>query len=61
MESLDPLAYTASVSKQSGMLGQAALALHIELPLLARTTHRDAYATVLADFLIQSAGLLLPR
>jgi hypothetical protein len=27
---------------------------------VARTTHREAYTTVLADFLIQSAALLLP-
>lgn len=59
MESLDPLWYTASVAKQSGMLGQVALALHIEIPRAARTTHREAYTTVLADFLIQSASLLL--
>lgn len=60
IESLDPLWYTASAAKQSGMLGQVALALHIEIPHAARTTHRDAYTTVLADFLIQSASLLLP-
>ena len=60
VESQDALLYTASASKQSGMLGQAPLALHIELPRAARTTHREAYTTVLADFLIQSAALLLP-
>jgi hypothetical protein len=60
IESLDPLWYTASAAKQSGMLGQVALALHIEIPRAARTTHREAYTTVLADFLIQSASLLLP-
>jgi len=59
IESLDPLSYTASAAKQSGMLGQVALALHIEIPRAARTTHREAYTTVLADFLIQSASLLL--
>jgi hypothetical protein len=60
MESLDPLWYTASAAKRSGLLGQAPLALHIEIPRAARTTYRDAYTTVLADFLIQSAALLLP-
>jgi len=60
MESLDPLWYTASAAKQSGLLGQIPLALHIEIPRAARTTYREAYTTVLADFLIQSAALLLP-
>lgn len=59
IESLDPLWYTASAAKQSGLLGQVTLALHIEIPHAARTTHREAYTTVLADFLIQSASLLL--
>jgi hypothetical protein len=30
------------------------------MPRAARTTYREAYTTVLADFLIQSAALLLP-
>jgi len=60
VESQDPVVYTASAAKQSGILGQTVLALHIELPRAARTTHREAYTTVLADFLIQSAALLLP-
>jgi len=60
VEPQDPLQYTASAAKQSGILGQVPVALHIELPRLARTTHRDAYTAVLADFLIQSAALLLP-
>ena len=60
MEPLDTLWYTASAAKQSGMLAQTRLALHIELPRAARTTYREAYTTVLADFLIQSAALLLP-
>ena len=61
MEPGDPIWYTASAAKRSGILGQVPLALHIELPRAARTTYREAYATVLADFLIQSAALLLPR
>jgi len=60
VESQDPVLYTASAAKQSGILAQTPLALHIELPRVARTTHREAYTTVLADFLIQSAALLLP-
>jgi hypothetical protein len=60
MEPQDSLWYTASAAKQSGILAQARLALHIELPRAARTTYREAYTTVLADFLIQSAALLLP-
>ena len=60
VESQDPVLYTASAAKQSGILAQTPLALHIELPRVARTTYREAYTTVLADFLIQSAALLLP-
>lgn len=62
VEPQDPVWYTASAAKQSGILAQTPLALHIELPRPARTTHREAYTAVLADFLIQSAALLLsPR
>lgn len=60
MEPQDTLWYTASAAKQSGILAQTPLALHIELPRAARTAYREAYTTVLADFLIQSAALLLP-
>src|SRR5216683_925654 len=60
MEPYDSLWYTASAAKRSGILAQTQLALHIELPRAARTTYREAYTTVLADFLIQSATLLLP-
>ena len=60
VESQDPVIYTASAAKQSGILAQTPLALHIELPRVARTTHREVYTTVLADFLIQSTALLLP-
>src|SRR5262249_34404332 len=38
IESLDPLRYTASAAKQTGMLSTPRRALHIELPLAARTT-----------------------
>jgi hypothetical protein len=60
VEAEDPIWYTASAAKQSGVLAGTPLALHIELPRPARTTHREAYTMVLADFLIQSAALLLP-
>jgi hypothetical protein len=60
VESQDPVFYTASAAKRSGILAQTTLALHIELPRVVRTTHREVYTTVLADFLIQSAALLLP-
>jgi hypothetical protein len=62
VEPQDPVWYTASAAKQSGILAQTPLALHIELPRPARTIHREAYTAVLADFLIQAAALLLsPR
>jgi len=60
MEPIDSLWYTASAAKRSGLMGQTTLAMHIEMPRAARTTYREAYTTVLADFLIQSAALLLP-
>lgn len=60
VEALDPVEYTAAAAKRSGILAQTPLALHIELPRVARTTHREAYTMVLADFLIQSTALLLP-
>jgi hypothetical protein len=60
MEPIDSLWYTASAAKQSGLMGETTLAMHIEMPRAARTTYREVYTTVLADFLIQSAALLLP-
>lgn len=60
VEALDPVEYTAAAVKRSGILAQTPLALHIELPRVARTTHWEAYTMVLADFLIQSTALLLP-
>jgi hypothetical protein len=43
------------------MLGVAERALHIELPRVARTTYRELYTELLADFLAQSATVLVPR
>lgn len=60
VEPADPLVYAASGAKRAGILRLPERALHIELPRVARTIHREAYTTVLADFLIQSAALLLP-
>jgi hypothetical protein len=60
MEPVDALWYTASAAKQSGLMGRTSVAMHIEMPRAARTTYRELYTTVLADFLIQSAALLLP-
>jgi hypothetical protein len=61
VETIDPVRYTASASKQMGMLGTAPRALHIELPRPARTTYREAYTKLLAAFLSESATLLVPR
>jgi hypothetical protein len=60
VESLDPLRYTASAAKRDGVLASSGRALHIELPRTARTTYREAYTELLADFLAQSAILLAP-
>jgi hypothetical protein len=59
IEPLDALYYAASAAKEHGVLGTARRALHIELPRAARITHREAYTALLADFLTQSARLLL--
>lgn len=60
VEGLDPLRYTASAAKRVGVLRLAERAMHIELPRVARTTHRDAYTALLGDFLSQIGTLLLP-
>ncbi len=54
----DALRYTASQARAGGLLGRSDKALHIELPRVARTTYRETYTAVLADFLAQSADLL---
>lgn len=58
VEPVDALRYSASASKAGGMLGRSEKALHVELPKVARTTSRDAYTAMLADFLVQWADLL---
>ena len=60
VEAHDPIWYTASAAKQSGVLATSERALHIEMPKAARTTYRETYTQVLADFISQSAALLLP-
>ena len=57
VEPVDTLRYNASASKSGGLLGRSEKALHIELPKSARTTYRDAYTSMLADFLTQWADL----
>jgi len=59
VEPLDPLHYTASATKEQGILGTAERALHIELPRAARTTYREAYTALLADFLTQAGRLFV--
>ena len=61
MDGLDPVRYSASAAKRVGMLSTATRALHIELPRVARTTYRQTYTGILAEFLAQSAPLLVPR
>jgi hypothetical protein len=56
---VDALRYTASQARAGGLLGRSDKALHIELPRVARTTYREIYTAVLADFLAQSADLLV--
>jgi hypothetical protein len=59
VETLDPLRYTASAAKRWGILSHAPRALHIELPRVARAAYRDLYTALLAEFLRQSAPVLL--
>jgi hypothetical protein len=61
VEPLDRLYYTASAAKQVGILRLPQWAIHIELPRAARTSGREAYTDVLADFLSQASGLLLAQ
>lgn len=58
VEPVDTLRYSASASKSGGVLGRSEKALHVELPKVARTTSREAYTDMLADFLSQWADLL---
>jgi len=57
VEPVDTLRYSASASKSGGLLGRSERSLHIELPKSARTTYREAYTAMLADFLTQWADL----
>jgi hypothetical protein len=60
VDSVDVLRYTASAAKRYGVPASSQRALHIELPRTARTTYREAYTELLADFLAQSAAVLAP-
>ena len=60
VEPLDRLHYTASATKEQGVLKTAERALHIELPRAARITYREAYTALLADFLTQAGRLFVP-
>ncbi len=55
---VDALRYTASQAKAGGLFARSEKAIHIELPRVARTTYREIYTAMLADFLRQSADLL---
>jgi hypothetical protein len=57
VEPVDALRYSASATKAGGLLGRSDKGLHIELPKSARTTYREAYTAMLADFLTQWAEL----
>lgn len=59
VEPLDRLSFTASSAKQAGILRLPERAMHIELPLVARTLGREAYTEVLAEFLVEATRLLV--
>lgn len=59
VEPIDPIRYTASGAKQTGILRQAERALHIEIPRSARTEWRALYTEVLAQFLAETAQSLV--
>ena len=61
VEPADPVLYAASGAKRSGILRLPARALHIELPRAARNDWRPLYTSVLAEFLVQAADLLVAR
>jgi hypothetical protein len=60
VEPADPLVYTASGAKRSGILRLPQRALHIELPRAARQDGRELYTLILSDFLLQAIALPLP-
>jgi len=57
VEPVDALRYSASASKSGGLLRRSERSLHIELPKSVRTTYREPYTAMLADFLTQWADL----
>ena len=60
VEPADPLVYTASGAKRTGILRLPERALHIELPRMARGDSRELYTLILSDFLLQAIALPLP-
>ncbi len=61
VEARDPVRYTTSASKQSGIETATPRALQIELPRVARTTYRQVYTELLGALLNESAAFLVPR
>jgi hypothetical protein len=57
LEGVDPVTYHASGAKRDGILRLPERGLHIELPRCARRDWREAYTTILADFLLQASTL----
>ncbi len=57
IEPADTVRYAASGAKRGGILKLPQMALHIELPKVARTEWRETYTAILADFLVQAFPL----
>jgi hypothetical protein len=57
VEPADTIRYGGSGAKRDGILRLPPRALHIELPRAARTEWREAYTTILAEFLVQAFPL----
>ena len=57
VEPADRVFYAASGAKRDGILRLPTRALHFELPRIARVEAREAYLTILADFITQAATL----
>jgi hypothetical protein len=53
----DTIHFLASGTRADGILRHAARAVHIELPLAARTQGREVYVAIVADFIAQAAML----
>jgi hypothetical protein len=60
VEPLDQVYFGATGAKRAGILRIPERALHIELPTAARTSWREPYVAILADFLAEASALLPP-